>query len=319
MKNPNISIIYSMIFPEEGIKHFTKDKYPLTHAAKKSKIRVNIAELVMKYGKGKPKFYLKTLAKVVSTAINVRKSYRAASNNSLNVKTLANEKLIKELVQYAKYLGALDIGFVKVNPQYIFKNSTILYDNAIVITMEMGRVAIDQAPSKETGHEVHKTYNELGIIVNKSAKFLREKGYGAQSGPALGGDVNYVLLAQEAGLGAIGAHGLLISPNVGPRQRIAAVYTSIENLPITEENEHFWVKEFCAKCRKCARVCPTNAIFEQPQNDYNDTLKYIDCTKCAVAFARQSGCSVCIKECTFNKTDYKKIKNSFKATEKTKN
>ena len=88
-----------------------------------------------------------------------------------------------------------------------------------------------------------------------------------------------MLLAEKAGLGTIGTHGLLISPNVGPRQRIAAVYTSIENLPEINTNEHLWIKDFCTKCKRCVKACPTKAIFAKPKRDHHDTIKHIDYTR----------------------------------------
>ncbi|WP_459841174.1 4Fe-4S binding protein [Halanaerocella petrolearia] len=298
--------------PEEGIKHFVEDETSLVHASEKSKTGYCIPELVIKYGSGIPKFKLKTMLTMMSTIKNARKSYTDVNNNPITPKTKAPQEFIEELVEYANDIGALNVAFVKLDRKDIFKNSTVLYENAIVVTQEMDKSVIEKAPSKETGHEVHRTYRELGIIVNKIAEFLRENGYSAQAGPALGGDVNYTLLAEKAGLGAIGNHGLLISPKVGPRQRIAAVYTSIENSPIKEKNDHIWIKDFCKECKKCVKECPSQAIYDEPQEDIYDTEKHIDYKKCAESFSDMWGCSICIKECTFNKTDYEKIKKIFK-------
>ncbi|WP_124064821.1 4Fe-4S binding protein [Clostridium sp. E02] len=306
-----LAAMMKKIQPKGQLKKYVSDKSALFYASEKSKVGHNIPELMMQYGSGLPKFYLKTFPMIFSTIINSKKSYKSVVDNPKNAKTEVTNEYIEELIQYAKSLGAFDVGFTKVKPEYIFKGSSILHENAIVITMEMDKEAVGEAPSKITGHEVHRTYNALGVIVNKIAEFMRENGYSAQAAPALGGDVNYVLLAEKAGLGAIGNHGLLISPKVGPRQRIAAVYTSIENLPFNDINEHLWIKDFCKSCKKCVRACPSKAIFDHPIEDYNDTMKHIDYRKCAIPFSRQSGCSVCIKECTFNKVDYNKIKSGF--------
>jgi len=311
MKKINLCILMKKILPEKGINPYVKGKYPLIKASEQSKKRHNIPELAYKYGSGPPKFFFKTFLTLFSTIIQAHKSYKEAKNNPLNPKTKISDEFCQHLMEYAKSLGVLDIGFTKVLPQYIFKDSAILYEHAIILTIEMDKTAIDRAPSKETGHEVHQSYNKLGIIVNKMAEFIRVRGYGAQAGPAIGGDVNYVLLAEKAGLGTIGTHGLLISPHVGPRQRIAAVYTSIENLPEITTNEHLWIKDFCAQCKRCVKACPTKAIFAKPKNDHHDTFKHIDYIRCAIAFTKQYGCSLCIKECPFNKLDYYQIKDSF--------
>jgi epoxyqueuosine reductase QueG len=205
----------------------------------------------------------------------------------------------------------MHFGVTKVKNEMIFSNHAILFDNAIVFSMEMDKTAINKAPHKDTGHEVHKTYFRLGKIVNKVAKYMRSLGYDTQANSPLGGDVNFVTLAKEANLGEIGNHGLLISDIVGPRQRLAAVFTnaSIEELDVNSKEDYSWINDFCIKCQKCTRSCPGNAIYENASKDNLD--KRIDFVKCAMPFGTTQGCSVCIKVCPFNNIPYSKIKNSF--------
>ncbi|MBK5242991.1 hypothetical protein [Clostridium sp.] len=40
--------------------------------------------------------------------------------------------------------------------------------------------------------------------------FLKQRGYKTEAGPAVGGEVNYPLLAEKVGLGSIGKHGLFL-------------------------------------------------------------------------------------------------------------
>ena len=101
------------------------------------------------------------------------------------------------------------VSYAKVPQSYVFRNKGILYPSAIVLTMPMGKDRIGQAPEIAAGREVWRAYDRLGRAVNDLAEFLRDRGYGAQGGAALGGDVNYVRLAQDAGLGWIGTHGVL--------------------------------------------------------------------------------------------------------------
>ena len=58
---------------------------------------------------------------------------------------------------------------------------------------------------------------------------------------SLGRAVDHVRIAEKAALGAIGYHGSLISPQDGERLRINVIYTSIENPPYPDKNEHLWV------------------------------------------------------------------------------
>ncbi|WFD11861.1 hypothetical protein [Tepidibacter hydrothermalis] len=273
--------------------------------SEKSKVSHNIADLARKYGEGPPKFYPKTFEVMIDTGQQTKLSYESISKNPSEMKTAISSEELSDLIEYAKSLGVNDIGFTKVNSKLIFKDRAILHDNAIVLTMEMNPKQISLAPSRDTGHEVHFTYNKLGRISNKIADYLRTKGFSAQAGPAMGGDVDYKHLAEEAAMGAIGNHGLLISPVVGPRQRITAIYTNIENLPFPKINPHNWIKSFCSTCQICSKRCPANAIVGIEKASI--TNEYIELPKCAKSFSTSFGCSICIKECIFNKSDYHKV------------
>ena len=158
---------------------------------------------------------------------------------------------------------------------------------------------------------IMETYDSLGKAANKVTDFLRKHGYSAMAGHALGGMAQYPPLAQKAGLGWIGKHGLLITPEFGPRLRLAAVYTSIENLPFSESNEHEWIADYCECCGVCARRCPPKAIYETPIVHSPERVTHIDREACFPYFIEHYGCSICIKVCPFNRRDYSDIKDRF--------
>jgi epoxyqueuosine reductase QueG len=174
--------------------------------------------------------------------------------------------------------------------------------------MDMNKSKMKYAPSIATSREVWRAYAGLGEIVNKLSDYLRKRGFQSQAGPALGGETNYPYLAQKAGLGYLGKHGLLISRGCGPSQRIAVIYTSIENLPVTDSEEYRWIPEFCEGCHRCVKACPSRAIYKTTLTKENGNHKHIDYKKCALPFSQYAGCSVCIKECTFFKSDFDNIK-----------
>ncbi|WP_367884707.1 4Fe-4S dicluster domain-containing protein [Thermococcus sp. JCM 11816] len=189
----------------------------------------------------------------------------------------------------------------------------MLFENAIVLIGEMRKEEIAKAPGVRAGIEVWRTYYRLTRAAYKIAEFLRERGYNAQPDPAVGGSTNFPLLAQKAGLGYIGKHGLLITPpENGPSVRIGAFYTDLE-LPYTDERvrEYEWIPDFCDRCNACVRACPAQAIYITPKRE-NSREVHIDYTKCAVVFSRTLGCSVCVKECTFTKGgSYERIKRAY--------
>lgn len=236
-----------------------------------------------------------------------RELYRQPEHPSVKI----TETDLEDLASYARTLGVSEIGFADVDPHLIFAEKRILFPHAIVLVTEMGHDIIRTVPSKEGEQEILRTYYSLNVAANKLKRFLNERGYRAEAGPALGGEVNYPLLAEKAGLGAVGKHGLLITPSFGPSLRLAAVYTEIENLPIAGENPHLWVRDFCERCNRCIRSCPAGAIYPEPHPFADGSLQRIDYKKCAVPFSRDHACTVCIRECTFFRTGYEKVRRNF--------
>ena len=249
----------------------------------KSHKELSVPEIVFEYGKkeGALKKLAQILPIVIPTMINMRKSNSSLKTNpETNIKGL-DPDLFSELKAYALKLGCTQVGFTKVPNDFIFRNKKILFPYAIVLTMEMDKDQIAKTPKLAAGKEVWRAYRDLGIIVNKIAHFLRKNGIQAQAGPALGGDVNYPLLAEKAGLGRIGKHGLLISEPTGPCQRIAAVYTNIENMSFTDTEKHNWINDYCDKCNICVKKCPADAIYEKNKIFEDGTRQCIDYKKCA--------------------------------------
>lgn len=225
-------------------------------------------------------------------------------------KTITTE-ILTELESFARSLGISDIGYTQVKESHMFKESIVLFKNAIVFTMEMKKNEIQHAPSKRTNKEVFRTYYELGRAVNLISDFLRSKDFNAQPIPAIGSNLNLSVMARDAGLGGFGKNGLLITKEFGPSVRLAAVLTDVENLPLNDELNHEWIQNFCDSCNACVRKCPANAIHEKPIIFEDGSEQHIDYKKCAVPFTKQHGCTICIKECTFFKSNYDKIKKTY--------
>jgi len=243
----------------------------------------------------------------------VREMWKSASSirqNPYSSRKTIDPHTLSELETYAKSLGIAEIGYTVVNPRYIFRGFRILFPNAIVFTIEMDRDKIRQAPSLPSYIEIWRTYYEVGVIVNKIADFLRQNGYNAHAGPAVGGDVNYVPLAIDAGLGVSGKNGMLITRHSGPRVRLAAVYTDIENLPFSQENPHAWVRDYCESCNVCIQKCPAGAIHPSAITLADGGPVYIDHTKCAMPFSNDLGCTLCIKLCPFSNASYERLRQA---------
>ena len=218
----------------------------------------------------------------------------------------------KKIEKLAIESGASAVRYVNVPRNAIFQHKGIPYQYAIIFVVEMDKKNIETAPSFEAFKEVATGYKNLAVIGNKVARFMRKNGYAAYPGTALGGITDYTHLAELAGLGSIGYHGLLISPNEGARLRINTIYTNITNLPIETENEHLWIRDFCAMCKKCIRSCPVDAIFSQPVPRGDGGMQTIDHDACRDYFSQNFGCAICLAICPFSNKGYNKIKSSFK-------
>ncbi len=248
---------------------------------------------------------------ILGSVANIRRSVRDLDRNPTNGRRRIDPKTLDELRAYAISAGADEIGFAIVPQEWVFQDTAIRYTRAIVLVMEMDKERMSKAPNPDTAVMVHETYNALGKVSNKIAGWLRERGYAAHAGHPLGGMALYPPMAQAAGLGWRGLNGLIITPQFGPRVRLAAVFTEIENLPLYQGDEYAWILDFCEWCRRCIRDCPPDAFYETPVTHENGLVTVLDNRKCFPYFVAYHGCSICIKICPFNLHSYDKIKRGF--------
>lgn len=256
---------------------------------------------VLKYG-----YKIKPRVKSILTHLTL--SYKSIEMNPIEPCTTTSESFIKEFENYAKELNINHIGYTKIRPELIFKGKSVLFEGVIVLTMEMNEEEIAKVPHPEGLILFQDVYAKLGEATTKLTEFLREKGYGAQAGHPASGLSNYVQLAIDSGIGWMGNHRMLITPELGTRQRISVIYTSINNLPyFTGENPHRWIEEQCKHCKKCIRNCLGKAIVEHKNNE-NGSVTHVDTVRCYNTFLKNYACGKCIKECPFSNKLYDKLK-----------
>lgn len=222
-------------------------------------------------------------------------------------KVIAEDDFIEEFENYAHSIGIKAIGYTQVTPDVLIADKFIQYPNTIVLTMEMGKELIEAAPGPETLKMNNAAYEKLGNMTYKLSDYLRKNGYATQIAHPFGSLVNFTPLAQKAGIGYTGKNNLLITPESGSGQKISAIFVSIANLPIKDENEHAWIPDYCERCGKCIKACPENALVEKETCCGGKEVQFIQnlCIGCS------QGCTYCIEGCPFDEKGYEHVKNKF--------
>jgi ferredoxin len=227
--------------------------------------------------------------------------------NPKKPKIIADPDFINDFENYAHSIGIKDIGYSQITPDLLIRDKFIQYPNAVVLTMEMDKAIIEAASGPEAQKLNDSAYKKLGDISYKLSDYLRENDYATEVAHPYGGVVKFSQLGEKAGLGSIGQSGLLISPELGPRQKISAIFVSIANLPFKDCNEHKWIIDYCEKCGKCIKACPEKALMEKETCNGEKETKFIQelCIGC------NQGCTVCIEKCPFDQKEYTHIKSRF--------
>ena len=225
-----------------------------------------------------------------------------------------------ELKRAGKFLGADTIGICDFDERWVYTHNYSrqnLRDKAmdlpmdmksvVVIANEMHHQTIETVPSALSGAATGQGYSRDIIAVLSITQYIRNLGYRAVA--SLNDTAISIPLAIQAGLGQYGRHGLLITPEFGPRVRIAKIFTDLPLIP--DAPIDFGVTETCNMCRRCSDACPVKAIpFDAPSHAIHDGISHvkgvrkwtIDARRCFQFWVNQgTDCSICIRVCPYNK------------------
>ncbi|MFO7851465.1 MAG: 4Fe-4S dicluster domain-containing protein [Bacteroidota bacterium] len=170
---------------------------------------------------------------------------------------------------WAEKMGAHSVGITEMRDYHFYtyggrrerygKQVINKHKYGIVITVEMDHELIRTGPQAPTVMESAHQYLKAGMIASQLALTLRNLGYDTKTHIDANYDVICPLVARDAGLGEIGRMGLLMTPKLGPRVRIAVITT---DAPIQVDLPGYdnTVIDFCSRCKKCAHVCPSSSI-----------------------------------------------------------
>jgi len=218
-------------------------------------------------------------------------------------KSEADNDFFREFEELARSMGIVEIGYTKLD-NGLMDSKDINYPNAIVLTFKIDKELIKASPGDEAQRLNDEIYAKFAKITYELSDFMRSNGYATQVAHPYGNLIGLTQLGQQAGLGYTGKHGLLITPKLGPRLKISAIFTSISDLPEKAAIDHSWIDDYCQRCSKCTIACRENAMVKiiHPSGE-KDTEFHPDlCIGCS------KGCTSCIEECVFYKRGYDEIK-----------
>ncbi len=150
--------------------------------------------------------------------------------------------------------------------------------------------------------------SQAGVLdqaAQQMALFLEENGYRAFVVPGLGtgytdgapGILSHMAVANVSGMGSMADNGMIVTPEYGPRVRLATIVTDCPLPPGSP------VQDQCTHCRLCREACPSAAIAGGRFDPGQPSVQYIDrlaCEKYRDKRLAETGnrfCNLCMSVC----------------------
>ncbi len=219
-------------------------------------------------------------------------------------------RLKKEIREFASGLGYI-CGFTRIDRRFIAdgRDDKFPFDTALVLGMEMERDLLDQVPHPGDRLFDFETYVRSGQKVFEVAKFIRSRGFRCFARIPFDGWVKYPVHAINAGLGELGASGVVITREFGPRVRWTMV--SIDAELEVDHPVDLNMAAYCDACRMCIRACPGKAIPKERIWWRGVLKRKINDTKCYPFFLKYEGCGICLKVCPIHRLGYAQCMKAF--------
>ncbi|HEY96883.1 MAG TPA: epoxyqueuosine reductase [Dehalococcoidia bacterium] len=216
-----------------------------------------------------------------------------------------------ELSTFLKSQGAALTGFADLHeiPPDLRDNFPCGVSIAVALNPEIV-AGIADGPNQPYFEEYRRANQLLGILGDRAARFLEQKGYQASSFAATNAGIDpdtfstrlpHKTVATRAGLGWIGKCALLVTPEYGSAIRLTTVLTDADlpaGKPVNASQ--------CSDCTACVDVCPGHAVtgrdwqLGMPRESLYD---FSACRETALDFekkrkmVRDSICGMCIAAC----------------------
>jgi ferredoxin len=219
--------------------------------------------------------------------------------------------LTQFIKQWGKKLGAVSVGITELRDYHLYHTIgrgerygepvELSHKYAIALTVEMDKHMLDRSPKGPTVMESAEQYLNSGAIAVAIAEFIRQLGYSTRA--HIDGSYRVVcpLVARDAGLGEIGRMGLLMTPELGPRVRLAVVTTDLPLIP-DERKRADTVIDFCCRCQKCALACPSRSISFDDRIEIDGVHRWqINAESCFTYWCKVgTDCGRCMRVCPYS-------------------
>ncbi|NNL31453.1 MAG: 4Fe-4S dicluster domain-containing protein [Gemmatimonadetes bacterium] len=225
----------------------------------------------------------------------------------------------REIKHVARTFGADLVGFTGYDERWVYthaysrdgeeeKPQELPADlpHVIVIAQSMDLGLIGTVPSALSGTATGLGYSKDTLVLLAVSQYILNLGYRAV--PTMNDTALAIPLAIKAGLGEYGRHGLLITPEFGPRVRLGKIFT---DFPLAHDRpRRFGVQETCEVCRRCSDACPAKAIASgEPTSQVHNRSNIVGVTKwttdaerCFRFWSNQNtDCSICVRVCPYNR------------------
>ncbi len=232
------------------------------------------------------------------------------------------EKAAMVISKAAKYYGALDVRFTRVDERWFYTHTRegkpIVFEpvesayetpekavfpstHKWVIVMT---VPIDYRETQYTPTPLFAAggmaYSRMHILAGTVAEFIRGLGWNAIPS---GNDMTLnVPIALQAGIGHLGRMNRVITWEHGPLVKICKVFT---DLPLPQSPQAPpGIMEYCEVCKKCSKLCPGEAIGDGSRSwEPPGVFKWsCDEEKCRDYWDDVgTSCTVCYRVCAFAK------------------
>jgi reductive dehalogenase len=221
--------------------------------------------------------------------------------------------LSRHIKETAYFLRADAVGICQLPGYAVYTHSAATGDPVTLDHKYAVAVLVDQdsrTAEATTGYDwisnamSFVAYSASGFIACLLADYIRRLGYPARAHHAMNYQVIVPPILLWAGLGEMSRMSeCVLHPFLGPRFKAAVVTTDLPLLP--DRPIDFGLQDFCAKCKKCARECPSGAlsdggkVMEKGYEHWPGDIK--KCTSMRVGNQKGSSCGTCMTVCPWNK------------------